>query len=345
MIALSPLWIVFFYHKIIIIFQKYNYMKKIFFFFLAIVCGVGLIIWLFISNSKQQTEDAKLTVATTIFPLADITAMIGGDKVEVVNIVKPGSSPHTFELTPSNVKMLQGTKLIFAIGGQLDNWTSEILSFNDSVKLVIVDRGIEKKPFKFDHHHEDEEGHEHADEADDHHDEQGVEITDYDPHYWLSVENGKIIASNIAEILIEYDQENAVYYQNNLELYLKQLDQVKIEIQEELAGIQNNKLIVFHDSWNYFAREFGLDVVGVFLASPGKEPTPQQLADLYDTANRYKIKAVFSEPQLSPETLQPFMQDLGIELHVLDPLGGFNGRDSYINLLKYNAKTIKTALQ
>ena len=311
---------------------------------------VGLLF--FDINTPALENEGKIKVAATIFPLADIAENIGGDKIEVVNIVKPGASPHTFEVKPSDVKRMNGVELLFAIGGSLDNWTANILSVDESIDLIVVGDGVEKKEFKFEHHHhkntdhvEDHDMHEHENDNDDHEIDYHYNHEGYNPHYWLSVKSAKIIAENVAESLIELDPDNEGYYRDNLSDYQEDLDQVALEIEGILENVNNNKLIVFHESWNYFADEFGLEVVGVFALSPGKEPTPRQLAHLYNTAQQYGIKAVFSEPQLSPDTMEPFVEDLDLELYVLDPLGGIGERDSLINLLKYNAQTIKQALQ
>jgi zinc transport system substrate-binding protein len=315
-------------------------MKKEFYIIILLITIGALFVWSLFNGYERVDESNKLKVAATVFPLADIAQNIGGEKVEVINIVRPGASPHTFELNPSDVVRLQGTTLLFAIGPPLDNWTSDILAMNDNVKLIKVDKDIEKKLFKFEHAHEHED-----EESVDHKAEEHVDELKFDPHYWLSVQNAKIISVNIANSLIEADPQNADYYKNNLQIYQTQLDEADVEIRGELENLQNNKMIVFHDSWNYFASEYGLDVVGVIQFSPGKESTPQQLANLYDQAVRYNLKAIFSEPQLSPEIVRPFVEDLNLKLYVLDPLGGIDTRDSLIKLLKYNAQTIKQALQ
>ncbi len=310
----------------------------------AAVIAVGLL--LFVIKQPTLNNGDKVKVAATIFSLADIAENIGGDKVEVVNIIKPGASPHTFEVNPSDVKRMHGVELLFAVGGGLDDWTADILSVDESIDLIVVGDGVMKKEFQFEHHHHEKTDHAESNVTHEHeHDVLNENDKDYDPHYWLSVKNAKIIAENIAESLIELDPDNAQFYRDNLSTYQQDLDQAANEIGETLKNLDKNKLIVFHESWNYFADEFGLEVVGVFALSPGKEPTPQQLAHLYDTARQYEVRAIFSEPQLSPETLRPFVEDLDLELYVLDPLGGIGERGSYINLLKYNAQTIKQALQ
>ncbi len=133
-------------------------------------------------------------------------------------------------------------------------------------------------------------------------------------------------------------------YKENLDQYLSELDSLHNDLAGKLNELNSRDLIVFHDSWNYFAKEFDLNVAGVFQISPGKEPTPKFLKNLYKTAEELKVKAIFSEPQLSSAVLEPFINDLGLKLYVLDPLGGLGERDSYLGTMRYNADTIYDAL-
>lgn len=304
-------------------------MKKLFILLLAAVCALAAI-WYFASNQEQPGQSGKTTVGTTIFPLYDIAQNIAGDKLEVINLLPAGASPHTFELTPSDIKDLQNTRVVFAIGQGLDAWTENITDSVNNVEIYTVENGITLKPFGSEQAHEPEE---------DHH-----EHGDYDPHYWLSTVNAKTIAKNIGDKLVEIDPDNKNFYQQNLSDYHRELDQVKNDAAEILNGLNSKELIVFHESWNYFAEEFNLEIVGTFTPTPGQEPTVQYLKELQDTALEHNAKAVFSEPQLSAESIEPFVKDLGLKLYVLDPIGGVPGRDSYINTLLYNARTVSQAL-
>jgi zinc transport system substrate-binding protein len=112
---------------------------------------------------------------------------------------------------------------------------------------------------------------------------------------------------------------------------------------KETASLKNNKIIVFHDGWRYFAAAYGLDIIATFQPAPGREPAPRDLQKLYAQSRTYKIKAVFSEPQLPTASLQPLLEDLGLRLFVLDPLGGASPTDSYVKLLRRNVETILRA--
>jgi zinc transport system substrate-binding protein len=301
-------------------------MKKIFFIFAII--GIVVAIWAAMTIRYKTTNSAnELQIAATIFPLSDIAQNIAGDRARVINILPAGASPHTFDVTPSVIRKLQGTKELFIIGHGLDEWAAAIAAALPGLKIYRVDSGITLQPFGMGQHLTSD------DEAD-------LEESGFDPHYWLSVANAKIIASNIASELIRLDPQNAAIYQKHLSDYLSQLTALQTEVRALLSDISNDKLIVFHDSWGYFADEFGLTILGVFELRPGVEPSPQYLQKLYNLVLANQIKVVFSEPQFSADVLQSFISDLGLRVAVLDPLGGVAGRESYIDLIRYNAQTI-----
>jgi zinc transport system substrate-binding protein len=302
------------------------------------IIALGVIILaIFIVNSGQlaNNQKDKLVVATTIFPLADMVKNIAGENVEVINILPPGGSPHTFELKPSDIVKLQPAKAVFSIGYHLDSWVSDITTTLPEANIVTVDSGIELTKLRFDHEHEEDE--EHEEEADEHEEE-------LDPHYWLSIKNSKIIATNIANTLSELDPANKTIYESNLALYLAELDETETEIRQILKTITKRDLIVFHEAWNYFADEYSLNITAVFAPSAGKEPSPQYLKELYDVTKKLGVKAIFTEPQLSVETIKPFVQDLGLTIYTLDPIGGIDERSSHVANLIYNAKQINQAL-
>ncbi len=303
-------------------------------FLLIIFMTVSFIYW--VIQKKSSVTNSRIVIATSIFPLADITRAIVGDKMEVVNLVPPGSSPHTFTITPSDIKKLKQAKIIFIIGDPLDSWTKEITSSLDNITIYPVNQGVKLRTFaEWQKYYQEKTI---LKESEDNHDQL------IDPHYWLSPTNGKIIAQNIYEQIIKLDPQNKNYYAKNLQNFKKQIDQTITTIKSELKDLPQKNIIVFHDSWNYFANEFGLNIVGVFVPAPGKEPSPKYLASLHKSAKKFNIKSVFAEPQLSLETVRPFIADLNLKLYILDPLGGVPPRDSYINILLYNAQTIKQAL-
>ncbi|MBU1033215.1 MAG: metal ABC transporter substrate-binding protein [Bacteroidota bacterium] len=303
--------------------------------FIGVVIITLLILSLY-SPSKRHETDQKLKVATTIFPLTDIAKNIGGDKVEVINLVPPGASPHTFEVTAEQARKLQGTRTIFSIGHGLDDWIINTTSALPRTNMLCISSNISLRDFKEHHSHDQEidpkgsNNHEHE---------------EVDPHYWLSIRNAKIISTNISEELQRLDPDNSDYYKINSQNYIKKLESLDSQIQTLLSNISNNEIMTMHNAWSYFAADYGLEIAATFEPFPGQEPTPKYLVELSKKAQEHNLKTFFSEPQLSNQILIPFLKDMGMSLSVLDPIGGLEKRDTYINLMMYNAEVIYEQLK
>ncbi|MFH1048006.1 MAG: metal ABC transporter substrate-binding protein [Patescibacteria group bacterium] len=276
----------------------------------------------------EQSE--RPVVAATIFPIYDIARHVAGDTTDVKLLLPPGASPHTFEPTPTTLKELRDAAVLYAVGHGADDWAAELLA-GTGTPIVVVDAHVTLREIK-----DDEAEHEHeTEETDTDHEHEGT-----DPHYWLSIQNAKHIAANIADDLVTRNPDLAAEVRANLQKYLAELDLAAADITATLDGIENRRIVTLHDAWYYFAEENDLEIVASFEPSPGREPTPQYLAALGHAVSTNDVRAIYSEPQLSTTTLLPFTEDHGIAIAILDPLGGIDGRDSYIVTMIYNAETI-----
>lgn len=302
---------------------------------LSLIAGISML-----NNGKQQEEKNnvsgvdKVRVAATIFPLYDIVRVVGGDKVDVKLVLPPGASPHTFEVTPGQVKDFQSVQTFFAIGHGIDDWTNDIANSVDGAEVFIVDENIYLMPFE----HEEHDEHEGSESE---HEHEGNE----DPHYWLSLQNAEQISKNVAERLAAMDTENADYYKKNSEDFISQLETKKKQWQEKVAVLDERDIVVFHDAWGYFAKEFGFNIVATFEPFPGKSPSPQYLAELETEVREKNVKALFVEPQFSEESISTLANDLNVGIEVIDPIGGVSGRENYIDLIDFNVNAIYNVLK
>jgi zinc transport system substrate-binding protein len=258
-------------------------------------------------------------VGATMFPLYDIAKNVAGDAVEVILITPPGASPHTFEPRPSDLRRLQGAAAVYAIGHGIDDWVGE-MARGAGAAPVVVDRGVEILKAA------------------------GEEIGD-DPHYWLDISNAKKMAATIADDLASRFPQAAGQFRLNLKSYLAQLVQADGRLKASLGGLVNKNIVTLHDAWYYFARAYDLNVAGSFEPTAGREPTPQYLIALQTAVARGGVRTIYSEPQLSTQGLESFVRDNGLNIAVLDPIGGIEGRDSYIKMMTYNARVIQEKQQ
>lgn len=305
-------------------------------FLIILVLIIAVVALLFISNPATNTDSGdKIKVAVSIRPLADLVKQVGGEYVETITVLPDGSSPHTYEPMASDLAKLNNTKIAFMIGQNLDDWALTMLQSGISTEYKTIDLSQDIDLLISDHEHdEDEEEHEEEEEHD--------EDENYDPHYWLSYTNAKIMVNRIAEELASIDAGNKDYYLANATTYNKELDKARTAAVAKLANLPTNGIITFHNAYQYFANDLGLEIVATVHPFPGNEPTAQYLAEVGEVINTYNIKTLFREPELSDAVVAALAADYGAKIETLNPLGVANS--SFIEMMTYNVDTITKAL-
>jgi ABC-type Zn uptake system ZnuABC Zn-binding protein ZnuA len=297
----------------------------------AVALIIGLV-YLRGGGTPSRKETGKTVVAATIYPLFDMTRNVAGNNVEVKLILPPGASPHLFEFSPKQLAELQNVKIVFAIGHGLDDWVAQVINVTPGARLIVVDHGIELRKFVGAEENDEGIGRE-------------QEPVPADPHYWLHLGNARQIVDNIAKELIEMDPAHADAYRGNAQVYKDKLSAEEQQLRQALAPARGRSILTFHDAWFYFAEDSGLKIVGTFEPAAGQEPTPRYLSELQQEVRMKRIRIIFIEPQLSTGVLKSFAEDNGLSLAELDPLGGVKGRETYLELMKFNADSVLHALE
>jgi zinc transport system substrate-binding protein len=261
---------------------------------------------------------AKLNIAVSILPQKIFLEEIAGDKINVTLMVKAGNSPHTYEPKPSQMIEISNTSIYFSIGVEFENiWLSKFKNQNRSMKIENITKDILKiKMVKKDNNHNHR------------HDEKDKLL---DPHIWTSALNVKIIANNIYNILIKYDKKNKQYYKNNLDKFIVKIDNTHKKIKNILKDSKNNKFMVFHPSWGYFAKEYNLKQIPIEIS--GKKPKPKELLKLIKKARAENIKVIFVSPEFSDKIANTIAKELNIKVKKVSPLNP-NWSQNLIDLAK-----------
>ncbi len=278
---------------------------------------------------SQQTSSDKLTVVTTIFPLADFVKNVAGDKVDVVTLLRAGDSPHTYEPSSRDMKAVARATILVVNGAGLDFWV-ERLKAAASDNLVVVDTSAALA----------EEGL--LLSGGDHDDEGGV-----NPHYWLDPVLAQKQVETIASALAAADPDNRDFYLENTADYVSQLHSLDEEIKGVTQSFSSREFITFHPAWTYFAKRYELVEAAVIEEAPGKEPTSKEQMWIIDLVKELNVKAIFAEPQFSTKAADTIADGSGAKVLLLDPIGGGDlpGRDSYIALMRYNVGQMAEAMK
>lgn len=296
----------------------------------------------------------KLTVFVSILPQKYFVQQIGKDFIDVHVMVLPGASPTIYEPKPKQMVTLSRAAIYFSIGVPFEKvWMRKIAAVNPSMKLIHTDRGIQKIPMTLNYinvkkHHDEkrpgqEEGGSHR-EIGDHNQGGHGQNEDHpdhgalDPHIWLSPPLVKKQAKTILETLIEVDPDNAREYQSNYDVFISEIDRLDMELKKIFADRQDLQFMVFHPSWGYFARTYGL--IQVPIEIEGKDPKPAQLQTLIETARAQRIKVVFVQPQFSSRSARQIAREIGGQVVTADSLA-LNWSENLVDV----ARKFKAALQ
>ncbi len=257
-------------------------------------------------------------VTVSILPQKYFLEKIAGDKFDVNVMVKPGSSPATYEPKISQMKKLAKSEAYFSIGVPFEKvWLEKFHTANKNIIIVDTSKEIEKLEMQV-HEHNDEDKKEEHEKHYEGHEEKRYEYSGLDPHIWLDPILVKIQAKNILKALIKIDEKNSSFYKQNYESFLKELDLVDSKIKNILKLSKNRAFIVFHPSWGYFAKRYDLKQIAIEIE--GKEPKTAQLVEFIKEAKRHNIKIVFVSSQFSQKSAKTIAKSINGKVAVIDPL-------------------------
>ena len=246
--------------------------------------------------------EPKLAVAVTLAPYAKIVQEIAGENADVVTLVPPNANPHLFEPKPNTLRAFSKASLYLSDGSGLDKaWRPRFLGVNKNIRIVDISQGVSWM---------NEEAHEHAHEH-------GEEL---DPHIWNSPRMAILIASNVCSALVELDGLHAGVYRTNLEKFSKRLSDLDVKFTEATKALSEDRrtFIVFHPSYGYMARDYGLKQIAVEVH--GKEPKPRDMQKLVHIAKEHQVKTVFVQPQFSRRAVESLSREIQAKIVSIDPL-------------------------
>jgi len=277
----------------------------------------------------------KLNVVTTVAPITSIVENIGGDRIKLTGIIPEGIDSHTFEPIPSDAKLLSQADLIIINGLDLEIPTVKLAEANLKQGASILSLGqktLKETDYVYDFSFPKEKGHP-------------------NPHLWLNPEYAMSYAAIARDELIRVDPANTSTYAKNAAAFLKKLEALDQAIKEAVKTIpQNNRrLLTYHDSWPYFARRYGFQVIGAAQPSDFSDPSPREVARLIEQIRKERVPALFGSEvfpspvleQIARETKSRYIDKLRD-----DELPGKPGQaqHSYIGMMLENLTIMFEAL-
>jgi len=299
-------------------------------------------------EGAEERSDRLRVVATTSI-IGDVVSRIGGERISLVTLMRPGRDPHGFEPAARDLTAVADADLIFVNGWDLEeNLVHEVEAIGDGTPLVPVSAAIVPLLRGAESDLHGAEGERAADPT--------TRYAGVDPHVWFSVHNVEQWAQNIAAVLSDLDPENAPAYVDNAAAYVEELQALDdyIHAQVETIPVGRRVLVTNHDSFAYFADEYGFEVLGTVIpgASTLAEPSARALAALIDTMEEHDLCTLFAESSGSQTLAETVATELGScdDVQILQLYSGSIGvegsaADSYITMYRSNVDTIVGGLR
>jgi ABC-type Zn uptake system ZnuABC Zn-binding protein ZnuA len=280
-------------------------------------------------------EPDKLDVATTVAPISSIARNIGGDRIRLRGVIPDATNSHTFEPAPSDARTLAKADLIVVNGLHLEQPTLEMANAAKNASAVIRELGdntIGESDRLFDFSFPESAG-------------------DPNPHLWMDVRYAIRYADLMRGWFGAADPANAGAYDANFAAFKCRLEQLDGLIRTGVASVPaaDRKLLTYHDSWAYWAREYGFTVIGAVQASDFSDPSPQEVARLIGQIRAEKVPAVFGSEVFPSPVLEQIARESGArfvdQLRDDEPPGApQSGEHTYVGMMKKDMQVLIGAL-
>lgn len=289
-----------------------------------------------VAGTATAFAQDKIKAATTIGMVADLVKQVGGDRVEVNQLMGPGVDPHLYKPTSGDAAQLSKADVIFYSGLMLEGRMGDLFA-----KLARAGKKVypttESVPESQLTEPEEFEGH-------------------YDPHIWFDVSMWAETVPTIIKGLSEVDPSGKSAYEKNGADLLDRLAKLDEWCKDTAAQLPeaNRILVTSHDAYNYFGRAYGFKVVGLQGVSTVSEAALADMASLVDFIKEQKVKAIFVETSVNPAAIKRVAEDSGVKIggelfsdamgEPGEKKGGFDV-GTYEGMVRYNLTTIVNALK
>ena len=271
-------------------------------------------------GSAPVKTSNKPQIYTSFYAISDFVEKIGGDKVDVHNLVPSGTEPHDWEPSSKDMLNLNSADVLFYNGLGMESWIDKVKGAVNGEKPKCVELSA-----RFEH-------------------------TKNDPHIWLDPKNVITMSQEICDTLSDLDPSNEEYYKENLATFTAQLNKLDNDFKTQLSNVSSKKIVVSHEAYSYLCSAYGLEQTSIDGISADSEPSPAKMKEIADYIKTNNVKYIFFEELVSPKIAQSLADETGVQLLALNPFEGLDQEDidngaDYISVMEENLKNLVTALK
>lgn len=296
----------------------------------ATLLSLLIITTLIILNSSVSSQ--KVLLASN-FALYDQLKHLAPKDQKVAILIPFGQDAHTFQATPKSIAMIVDATAFFYTSKGMDQWVSKLKPLEDAKNIFDLSQSI----------HWIAEEHHHA------HDD-GDKDYDFDPHYWLDVDNQIKTSQAMAQKLIELFPHDKEAIKKRLKVYLLDLRRLKKAYESHLTQCQKKKLFVTHDAFAYLEQKDYFSVESVVGLSAESQPNPARMEAIIKKLQSNDVHTIFFESFISDKIAIAIANEVGIKVDVLETLATISASQakeskSYSDLMQKNLQKFVEALE
>jgi zinc transport system substrate-binding protein len=278
--------------------------------------------------SGSVSAGDTISVEASFYPLLWMAQQVGGDRLDVSSLTKPGAEPHDLELTPRDVADITDADVVVYLGGfqpAVDDAVKEIADSKVFDAAPGAELDLTYTPI--------EEGEKASGEA-----------GSTDPHFWLDPTRLAAVGDDFATYLAKLDPDHADAYRANAASLADKLAALDHEFKAGVASCANKDLVTSHNAFGYLARRYGLTQVGITGLTPEEEPSPGELASVTDFVKTHRVRTIYFETLVGPAVAKAVAGETGARTDVLDPIEGLNDHsqgNDYLEVMRSNLANIE----
>ena len=303
------------------------------------------------TDSATATGAKELSVIAEVYPLAWIAQQVGGEQVNVQQLVPSGASPHDLELSAQQVEKIGNAQLVLyvkSLASAVDKAveTGKPGGSIDLAQLLPTRPGVPHE--HHDHHgHHEEADHDHHDEADhEHHDEAEHEHAagGIDPHLWLDVSQMPKVVQATVQALSKADPAHKTEYQKRGQEVSTKLQNISAEYETGLKNCQVHTLVTTHPAFGYITDRYHLTQVGISGIDEDTEPSPARLKEIAELTKNSGATTIFFADTSNPKIAQVLAGDLGLKTQVIYTMASTPQGKDYLQMQKDNLQALRSGL-
>ena len=318
-----------------------------------LVIGILVVVYIisisvYHSGNRRITGETALsgetgTIVTSFYPMyMHVQQLTKGTDRNIVNLTeKQVGCLHDYQLTVNDMQKISAADIIVINGLGNENFMDKAYEQNKDLKVINASSQIEENLEK--EHHDEEEDLEHEKHEEHEHSHHGHNHA-FNEHIWVSVEGSINQVKAISKGLQALDPSHAQIYKENEEMYVKELNVLKNEMHQVLKGIKGKSIVTTHSTFEYFAKEFGLETACTILQDEESIPTPRQIEEMVNKMKQKDIHIIFTEKQYEYlGIVKTIARETDSKIYYLDSFVTEEADGSYISRMKNNLEVLKEA--